>query len=255
MSLVLADYLNKGMPIFQPRLPCSEWGRMSIAKKWQLYREDVKKIVKCARDGRVPITEEQIISKQKINGYNILSFGNGKDIYLMKWQELLGKAEFEKTFKEKRALDIGAGWGELVRSLRCWEGHDKPNDPYCLAEGIDPNYELVQKLNVPFIKIGDALNLPYPDNTFEAVICTEVFGRELPYYPLYSPEQILTALCEMHRVLKPGGLAFFTINNSRYRGSNYDYDQSLQIWLKEVGFETVIPLDKNDHIISRKQRA
>ncbi len=49
--------------------------------------------------------------------------------------------------------------------------------------------------------VGDAHALPFPDSTFEQILCTEVLEH------LHTPEQ---AINEMMRVLKPGGVILLT---------------------------------------------
>jgi SAM-dependent methyltransferase len=49
--------------------------------------------------------------------------------------------------------------------------------------------------------VGDAHSLPFPDASFEQILCTEVLEH------LHTPEQ---AIAEMHRVLKPGGIILLT---------------------------------------------
>ena len=55
-------------------------------------------------------------------------------------------------------------------------------------------------LRAPYIKVElDILQIPFPDNCFEVVICYHVLDRIL---------DDVQAMREMHRVLKPGGLVF-----------------------------------------------
>ena len=49
--------------------------------------------------------------------------------------------------------------------------------------------------------VGDAHELPFPNETFEQILCTEVLEH------LHTPH---LALSEMHRVLKPGGKLILT---------------------------------------------
>lgn len=49
---------------------------------------------------------------------------------------------------------------------------------------------------------GDALRLPFPDNTFDRVICSEVFE--------HIPDDV-GAMAELTRVLKPGGVLAATV--------------------------------------------
>jgi len=93
-------------------------------------------------------------------------------------------------------LDIGCNSGVVaVRLLKLG----------CFGKGIDLVSELVDKAKKYGIdaEVGSAEDLAkFPDNTFEAVICSEVLEH------LYDP---LLAIKEAHRVLKPGGAYVVTV--------------------------------------------
>ncbi len=83
---------------------------------------------------------------------------------------------------EKRILDIGAG------------GDDHRNYfPNRITLDIDP-------LRKPDI-IGDAQQLPFPDESFDGIVCSEVFEH------IFNSRQTVS---EMHRVLKPGATLVLT---------------------------------------------
>lgn len=95
------------------------------------------------------------------------------------------------------ALDVCTGTGDLVGYLLplvgsqgCVEGLDFSENMLSLAR---KRYYTLP--NVNFTQ-GDALNLPYPDNTFDGAIIS--FG-------LRNVTDIPAALREMNRVIKPGG--------------------------------------------------
>ncbi len=86
-----------------------------------------------------------------------------------------------------RVLDLDTGGGEVLLSL----GHD----PKLLAatENYPPNAELCRQklpyLGVDFVQVDAAGHLPWPDQTFDVVLCR---------HGSYCPEEVF-------RVLKPGG--------------------------------------------------
>lgn len=98
-----------------------------------------------------------------------------------------------------RVLDIGCGTGGPARYLAATYG--------CHADGIDLTPEMVEtgrvltercglsdKIN---LQVGDALDLPFPDQTFDVVWCQNVamnIARKAEF------------LAGVSRVLKPGGL-------------------------------------------------
>jgi ubiquinone/menaquinone biosynthesis C-methylase UbiE len=53
-------------------------------------------------------------------------------------------------------------------------------------------------------QIGDALHLPFSDNTFDVAICSQIY-EHVP-----DPEQMLR---EIFRVLRPGGICYFAASN------------------------------------------
>lgn len=92
-----------------------------------------------------------------------------------------------------KVLDVGCGTGTILSEL-------SKNDKINLA-GVDLSENMIniakKTLNDKVeLKIGDSEKLPWKDNTFDAVICTDSFH----HYP--NPEKVLI---EMARVLLPKG--------------------------------------------------
>lgn len=73
-----------------------------------------------------------------------------------------------------------------------------------------------QRDNLEF-KIGDALNLEFTDNTFDVVICSQIY-EHVP-----SPEKMMD---EIFRVLVPGGICYFAASN-RLRWNEPHYNLPL----------------------------
>ena len=99
-----------------------------------------------------------------------------------------GRHSFECFRRGARVVALDYDFGELgeVRKL-FWAMKDAGEGP---ADGLGA------ALN------GDALRLPFPDDTFDRVICSEVFE--------HIPDDT-GAMAEIRRVLKPGGVLAATV--------------------------------------------
>lgn len=106
---------------------------------------------------------------------------------------VFGEKELQR-YRTERLLDLGCGTGEMIRLLR--EKH-----PHMMLWGLDLSPEMIRMAkekqipNVDF-RVGDAEFLPYPDQSFDVVLCMQSFH----HYP--NPEAVLK---EVYRVLRPGG--------------------------------------------------
>lgn len=110
--------------------------------------------------------------------------------------------------KGDRILDVGCGPGTITTGFAKYVSEGS-------VVGIDISVEVLQKAkesaaeaNVPTEGPGSVVfehgnileGLPYPDDTFDIVYASQVFGHLAP------PDLPLCALVEMRRVLKPGGI-------------------------------------------------
>lgn len=154
------------------------------------------------------------------------------------WYEEMAKSRFANAFsygrhkidvlldevlKEQpagaRILDIGCGTGEYVR---------RANELGFNASGVEPAEAMrevaIKKNPEASIVSGVATEIPYPDESFDLVICIEV----LRYLNLSDIRQ---ALRELRRVLRPGGTMFLTMVN-RYALDGFFLHYSLQRMLR-----------------------
>src|SRR5713101_996481 len=101
-----------------------------------------------------------------------------------------------------RVLEIAAGTGVVTRAL----ASVLPASVSIIA--TDLNQAMVDQASVVGTKRtvewrqADAMQLPFPDGTFDAVVCQ--FGV------MFFPEKS-KALGEFHRVLRPGGTLLFNV--------------------------------------------
>jgi ubiquinone/menaquinone biosynthesis C-methylase UbiE len=101
-----------------------------------------------------------------------------------------------------RALDAGCGAGELTAALA---------ERGLSVDAVDSSAQMVAQVearNLPNVRVasGDVNALAFPDENFDVVMALGV----LPWVP--TP---LGAVHEMTRVLRPGGHAVLTVDNSR----------------------------------------
>ncbi len=122
-----------------------------------------------------------------------------------------------------RLLEVGCGPAVMMPDLLAM-GFD--------VQGIDMSHEMIRRARQrmaghPLEKrcrfsLGDVERLQFSDACFDAVLCMGV----LEYLPRYAG-----ALAEISRVLKPGGVAVFSVPN---RGSLYHVARSAYLSLRRL---------------------
>jgi SAM-dependent methyltransferase len=97
-------------------------------------------------------------------------------------------------------LDVGSGGGAILAALR---------KPEARCVGVEVSDSAVSALRARGLEAErvdlEQGRLPFPDGTFDAVLCYDVFEH------LFSPEALLV---EIRRVLAPGGAAFLCVPNT-----------------------------------------
>jgi len=110
--------------------------------------------------------------------------------------------------KAKWILDIGSG-NSPYRKIFDYENY------------ISADIEHYPEVDV----ICDATSLPFDNGKFDAIICTEVLEH------LEAPEK---ALCEISRVLKPGGYLITSIPFMFGKHTRYDYVRWSDLGIKKL---------------------
>lgn len=97
------------------------------------------------------------------------------------------------AFPYRAVLDVGCGTGAVLSMV--------PRKPGVRLSGVDLAPEMIKVARARLgpdveLKVGDSEHLPWPDGSFDAVLCTFSFH----HYP--QPQKVLS---EMNRVLRSGG--------------------------------------------------
>ncbi|MBU4511816.1 class I SAM-dependent methyltransferase [Patescibacteria group bacterium] len=153
-----------------------------------------------------------------------------------------------KKHKIKKILDLGCGAGRHV-----WYLAKQGFDVYGIdiaSDGIKKAKAMLkQKKLKANLKVGDIYTkLPYQDNFFDAIVNVQVIqhGKE---------KQIKYAIKEIERILKPGGLAFFTVCGRTSKGK---VRYCLVKTAKKIAPNTYVPTIGNEtgltHFIYTKQK-
>ena len=110
-------------------------------------------------------------------------------------------------YKEGLMLDVGCGEGRHVfgvmqnyPQIRC-VGLDMDEDSLKKAQEGYAFFQSISEAGAEFMK-GSAYSLPFLDNTFDLIVCSEVLEHLYKYND---------AVLEINRVLKPGGKFFASV--------------------------------------------
>lgn len=132
-----------------------------------------------------------------------LPFGSGRlyDV-ILHWtfpEDRIRRAVVEAlaTHSGDKVLDVGCGTGSFLAMLAEIE-------PDLRLVGVDPSQEMLEiarkKISLRSLELLEmkASQLHFPDMTFDRVVSSLVFHH-------LDEEEKALALCEIHRVLRPGG--------------------------------------------------
>lgn len=104
----------------------------------------------------------------------------------------------------KNILDVGCASGWFLSQIA-------QRFPKAKCIGIDVYKNAIQygKKRYPSLKfmVADAHSLPFPDDSFDVIVCTEVLEHVL------KPEQVIS---EIKRVLRPNGIAIVEMDSGNF---------------------------------------
>ena len=143
-------------------------------------------------------------------------------------------------------VDIGCGTGHYLSRIA---DHGYKMYGFDSSEGMVECAKVNNQYNNATIKAGDILHIPFPDNYFDFAYSINVFHH------LTTREEQKTALMEVSRILKPGGVFFLhEINTDTFIFRFYmnyifpltnkiDDDKETELWVPIKWLENVdIPM-------------
>ncbi len=109
--------------------------------------------------------------------------------------------------KAESILDVGCGRGFYLKLLSIFPFVKKLTGVEIRADYADKARELTKDDNRIAIVEGSIYELPFKNNSFDLIICSEV---------LEHLENDMSGLVELNRVLKPGGKIIITVPNKNF---------------------------------------
>jgi SAM-dependent methyltransferase len=151
----------------------------------------------------VPPSRLRVVVAGSADAGSFLSSGEAQAGYIRELLAGVGRPLEDMS----EILDFGCGCGRITRWL---SDMSRPQ-----VNGCDYNGELIDwcRENLPFVRaVRTEMRppLPYPDDTFDFLYAFSVFTH-------LSVDLATLWMSELRRVVKPGGLMWFTIHGASYR--------------------------------------
>ncbi len=138
-------------------------------------------------------------------------YAQAKSAYLAAVDAVILRTIQTSPQKERKVLDVGPGDGKRIDALR----KKADFDHLTVIESSKEMAGLCKKFSRTSVIHGDIISSDLPDNSFNYITCLwNVLGH------IASAKDRQKALSTMARLLKPGGLIFFDVNN-RYNYAQY----------------------------------
>jgi len=156
------------------------------------------------------LEDNKKIFNEMADGFGIIPRYTG----IVSLRNKIRKKVGELIIYKNNLLDVGVGNGMLLSYLKkkiTYVGIDISDKMLELAK------EKALKHSIPFVSVlGNAVNLPFPDNSFDTVICIDTFH--------HIPEKYSNrVLDELFRVARPNGQILLEIKNKLNVILGYQY--------------------------------
>lgn len=166
---------------------------------------------------------EQYYEEHCLAGLDYLSYG--------RWQQNYGHWLAEAlSWKGKRVLDVGCACGAILRGL---------GEAGMIVQGLDVNEHMIQLGRqkwpdmAPLLFVCDAVNLHlFPDESWEGLHSAQVAEH-------WKPELVPFILKELHRVTKPGGIFFCSLDTDELfarQGRTLEHEDPTHICIKPLAW-------------------
>ena len=144
-------------------------------------------------------------------------FKKSGKFFLRPQEDMNRVIKFLKKEKAKTILDLGCGTGRHTALLarNGFEVYGTDISPH----GLKLTREWLKSLGLraKLKRLSCYKKFPFKDNSFDAVISTQVIHHN--YH-----KKIKLCISEIKRVLKPGGAVFITVSASKYKGRASKFD-------------------------------
>lgn len=127
--------------------------------------------------------------------YDEMFLNEANHAWYVATRKLLIYSLMKYTEKNTKILDVGCGTGGTIKELQ--------KAGYKNVFGMDKEKYAIKyckRRNIKNVRVANISALPFPENTFDAVICLDVL-----YHKGVNAKK---AIEEMHRVVKKGGLFY-----------------------------------------------
>ena len=176
---------------------------------------------------------EAMVAKHDPEAYHLRSHWLIRAIERMRVRAILKAIDHQRGVS---VLEVGCGAGNVLEQVR--EAH---------LVGIDLSRQMVKRTRERLaghrvsVLQADAEFLPFDQNSFEEIMCTEVMEH------VRSPEAIIY---EMWRVAKPGARVAISIPNEKVINNVKDWIQRLGLrpWFSAGGYEVPERMDDEWHL-------